>query len=93
MPRHRHRWTVDSIEEGVARVEVDGERMISVPAWLLPEDAAEGEGRRVTHARAGERSRLTVARDEGATGEALERSARQLDDMPAATDGGGDIEL
>ena len=38
-----HRWAVDSIEDGVARVEQDGASMLAVPAWLLPTGATEGQ--------------------------------------------------
>ena len=46
----QHRWIVDSIEESVASVEVDGDRMITVPQSLLPSGAKSGQVLRVqTH--------------------------------------------
>jgi DUF3006 family protein len=38
----RRRWVVDSIEEGIAALEEDGDRLVHVPAWLLPGGAKEG---------------------------------------------------
>ncbi len=88
MTRQHHRWTIDAIEEGVARLEVDGELMVSVPAWILPADAAAGDVLRVEHEREGERSRLTITRDEEETRLAWEASGRQLAQMPPSGDTG-----
>jgi hypothetical protein len=92
MTRQHHRWTIDAIEEGVARLEVDGERMVTLPAWILPADAAEGEVLRVGHDRTGDRSRLTITRDEDATRQAREASERQLAEMPPS-ESAGDVIL
>src|SRR6476646_6593389 len=43
-----HRWAVDGISDGMARVEEDGERMITVPAYLLPAGVREGQVLQVT---------------------------------------------
>ena len=43
MAEQSHVWRIDGIEEGVARVEEDGERMITLPRHLLPAGAREGQ--------------------------------------------------
>jgi hypothetical protein len=91
MSRHHHRWTVDALEDDVARVEIDAERMVSVPRWLLPADVREGDVLRVVHEREGERSVVTVERDAGETLLAYERSAAQLREIEPR--GTGDIVL
>lgn len=85
---------IDAIEEGVARLEVDGERVVTLPAWILPADAVEGDVLRVEHDREGDRSRLVVTRDDDATRLAYESSGQQMQSMrEAGGDGGGDITL
>lgn len=88
-----HVWMVDAIEEGMARIEVDGDRVVTLPTWLLPFAVSEGEVLRVSHRREQERSALVIERDPDATAAALRRSARQLADIPRETGAGGDIVL
>src|SRR5690349_19436976 len=66
--RTSHRWAIDGISEGMARVEEDGERMITVPAYLLPAGAREGQVLQVTSAAGEDEGTLivTVAADEEA---------------------------
>lgn len=92
----QHRWIVDSIEEFVASVEVDGGKMITVPQWLLPDGAREGHVLRVQHDRPakGPRSTLTIEIDEAATKQALAASAAQVKKtVRQPNDPGGDIKL
>jgi hypothetical protein len=92
----QHRWIVDSIEEFVASVEVDGGTMITVPQWLLPDSAREGHVLNVRHERParGQRSALTIEIDEAATKQALADSAAQVaKHARQANDPGGDIKL
>ena len=89
----QHRWMIDSIEEFIASVEVDGREIIRVPQWLLPAGAREGEILRVTHERSGDRSALRVERDAAATDAARRASAEQLRRPGATRDPGGDISL
>lgn len=91
MNRQHHSWTIDAIEEDVVRVEVDGERVIALPAWILPAAVREGDVLQVSHQRETERSVLVIARDPDATRKAVERSARQLADMPLDGGVGGDV--
>lgn len=46
--RTEHSWAVDSISEGTARVEEDGQRMLSIPTHLLPAGVTEGQLLRVS---------------------------------------------
>ena len=69
MPSQSHSWVVDVLEEASASVEVDGKSMITIPRWLLPATAREGDVLRVTHDRPpdGQRSALTIEADPAGT--------------------------
>ena len=82
MPSNSNVWTIDSIGEDVARIEVDGDRVVTLPAWLLPVGTAEGDVLRVSHQREAARSVLVIDRDPAATSLANRRSAQQLADTP-----------
>ena len=86
------RWVVQSVGESVASVEVDGDTIVTLPRWLLPEDAAEGDVLAVTHTRAAGRASLVVMRDAAGTREALAESETQMRDAPVDT-AGGDVTL
>lgn len=91
-----HRWVIDSIEEAVASVEVDGNRMITVPQSLLPAGVKQGHVLRVVRETAndGKRSTVTIEVDEAATREALAASAAQTKKGTRQNnDPGGDIVL
>lgn len=81
MQRSRHIWTVDTIEEGAAAIEVDGRQVTTVPRWVLPSGAKEGDVLVVHHERGAERSSLVIEVDEDATRVALEKSASQVETM------------
>ncbi len=92
----QHQWVVDSIEEHVASVEVDGGKMITVPQWLLPDGARQGHVLKVQHDRPpkGQRSALTIEIDDAATKQALADSAAQVSKhAKQPNDPGGDIAL
>jgi hypothetical protein len=92
----QHRWVIDSIEEHVASVEVDGGKMINVPQWLLPDGARQGHVLDVQHERPakGQRSVLTIEIDGAATKQALSDSAAQVSKhAKQPNDPGGDITL
>jgi hypothetical protein len=98
--RSDHRWVVDGIEEGMARVEEDGARMLVVPAYLLPKGAREGQVLRVTRSEsAGTKEAsvtLTVRVDDAATADALARSRETVARASAQSkrrDPGGDVAL
>ena len=90
------RWVVDSIEEFVASVEVDGKSMITVPQALLPSGARQGHVLQVKRQLSpdGSRSTLTIELDEAATKQALAESAAQVKKGgKGKRDPGGDITL
>lgn len=95
--RTEHRWVVDGIEEGMARVEEDGERMLTVPVYLLPGGVGEGQILRVTRGPATKESvTLVISIDADATARALARSRAKTARTMAASkkrDPGGDVTL
>ena len=93
-----HTWSVDSIEEGVARVEEDGKHVFTVPSRVLPAGTTEGQILRVTRktAQNGDPIVVRIAIDAAATASALETSARktaQIADASRKGDRGGDVSL
>jgi hypothetical protein len=92
-----HRWAVDGIEEEIARVEEDGERIITVPRYLLPPGATEGQLLKVTRSEeSGGSVQITVAIDEAKTREALAKSNARVAKAAAASkkrDPGGNLAL
>ena len=91
-----HSWAIDSIEEFIASVEVDGKLMTNVPQWMLPPAAKEGDLLAVSHEISddGSRSTLSIRVDSEATRRARERSTA----VPKKTgkekvDPGGDIKF
>ena len=56
----RHTWIVGVMDEDTAAIEVDGRRITPIPRWLLPADAHDGDVLRVTHARSGGHSTLSI---------------------------------
>ena len=97
-PATEHTWSVDSIEEGVVRVEEDGKRMLSVPLHVLPAGTTQGQILRVTRqlAENGDPIVRDVAIDTAATASALKSSARQTGSIARKSlskDPGGDVAL
>ena len=93
-----HSWSIDSIEEGMARIEEDGGRMLTIPATLLPAGAKEGQLLRVTFAPGapGDALPTSIAIDHPATAAALKKSAAttaQAMKNSARRDPGGDVTL
>lgn len=91
----KHQWVVDSIEENAASIEVDGKDMITLPLWLIPDGAKQGDVLAVQHERPAksQRSTLTITVDAAATKKALAESAAQVKKSAPAKDAGGDIIL
>jgi Protein of unknown function (DUF3006) len=91
----KHQWVVDSIEERAASIEVDGKDMLTLPLWLIPDGAKEGDVLAVQHERPakGQRSMLTITVDAAATKKALAESVAQVKKSAPAKDAGGDIIL
>lgn len=98
MTTEQHRWVVDSIEEFVASIEVDGGKMIQLPLWILPDGVREGQVLAVHHDRptAGATSVLRIEIDHAATTAANAKSADQVAKIKSQSrsrDPGGDIVL
>ena len=96
--RTEHSWSVDGIEEGIVRIEEDGERMLSIPQHLLPAGAREGQLLRVTRAFASGSDSVvvTIALDHAATTAALRKSQATMSQAmteSAPRDPGGDVIL
>ena len=93
-----HTWAIDSIEEGMARIEEDGGRMLTVPVAMLPAGAKEGQLLRVTMSQdhGGESVPISITIDLAATAAALKKSAAttaQAMKNSAKRDPGGDVTL
>lgn len=93
-----HSWSIDSIEEGMARIEEDGGRMLTVPVTMLPAGAKEGQLLRVTlsDATKGEPVPTSIIIDHAATAAALKKSAATTAEAmknSAKRDPGGDVIL
>lgn len=87
------RWTVDSVEEGIAAVLDDAGRLIHVPVWLLPAATREGDVLALERTPAGDGAcSLHITLDRGATDEALRVSREQVE-RRLPHDPGGDIVL
>ncbi len=91
-------WAVDGIEEGMARLEEDGGRLLTLPTSLLPLGMKEGQLLRVTRGAGRTKGSvtLTIAVDEVATSAALARSRATTSRASAASrkrDPGGDVSL
>ncbi len=96
MSPRREQWVVDSIEESVASIEIDGKRTVQIPLDRLPRGVKQGDVLRVEHAdvEPGMAPRLDITVDLEATRDAKERSARQVGSTARSpNDPGGDIKL
>ena len=96
--RGGHLWAVDGIEEGMARIEEDGDRMIAVPVYLIPTGIREGQLLRVTSTTGEDDGTLlvTVVIDEKATADAFAKSKATTAKAMSASkkhDPGGDVAL
>jgi hypothetical protein len=91
-----HRWAVDSISEGVARIEEDGEKMLSIPSDQLPPGVTEGQLLRVTRAPGGKHAVLTIVIDSAGTQKAHRKSIETTTAAMTESkkkDRGGDVSL
>jgi hypothetical protein len=87
-----HQLVVDSIEEGIAAVEVDGRSFARIPVWLLPLQVREGDVFRMLIKRDGTRSTVTIEPDPERQKELLARSKAQTT-AQVGRDEGGNIRL
>jgi len=89
-----HRWVVDGIEEGIARIEEDGERVLTVTVSLLPAGVREGQVLKVVRTAGSTRPTITV--DETATTDAREKSRLKVEAIAKESkrrDPGGNVSL
>ncbi|MBA3671651.1 MAG: DUF3006 domain-containing protein [Gemmatimonadaceae bacterium] len=103
MPRRtsstvEHRWVVDGIEEGIARIEENGERLLTMPRHMLPAGVREGTVLRVRVATShdGGTVGISFTIDAKAEAAALDRSRKTVAEAKAASrkrDPGGDVVL
>jgi hypothetical protein len=96
MTDRTHVWRIDGIEEGVARIEEDGDRMITVPRTLLPPGAKEGQRLQLVRRAARGSVTLTISIDDAGTAAELAASRSQTAAMAAQSkkrDPGGDVAL
>jgi hypothetical protein len=77
-----HRWIIDSIEELVARVRVDGQQTMHVPHWMLPRGARKGDVLAVRHEVTAEHSVLKIERDESQSDRALGNATQEMKGAP-----------
>ena len=97
MPTQRHRWIIDSLEEHVAAIEIDGGATVRLPRWLLPREARAGDALAISHDldADGRASTLRIALDPAAREAAMRRSREQVAEAErrGGGDPGGDITL
>ena len=92
-----HLWSVDELDDDVARVIEDGARVMLLPRYLLPPGVTEGQ--MLSISRGEERGgsvQITVALDEKATRSARLGTGNVLARALAASrkmDAGGDVSL
>ena len=93
----QQRWIIDGIEDEVARLEVEGERTITLPRALLPAAARDGLVLRVRREPEGrDRVTITIEIDREATSAARRASKAQVAALDAESrkkDAGGDVNL
>lgn len=77
MPATAHTWVIDVMEDDAAAVAIDGRQVTSLPRWLLPEGAREGDVLAVRHDRRDGKSSLEITIDR----EEKERRLRAADDV------------
>jgi hypothetical protein len=87
-----HRLIIDHLEGDLAVVEVDAERFLDLPRWLLPEDVREDDVVVVHRKQEGQRLVLEIVVDAGATAAAREEARRLVEEL-RAKDPGGDLVL
>jgi hypothetical protein len=91
-----HRWAIDGLEDRVARIEEDGETILTIPRWLLPVDAVEGQLLSVTRTSTQGASTITITLDATATAAAMKKSAKSVENIAKISknrDGGGNVIL
>ena len=86
-------WTVDAIDDAVARLESEDGEPLVLPRRLLPEQLREGDVLRVELARGAQHATVELVLDEGEMQARRERSTEQLAEAERLTTGSGDVVL
>ena len=86
-------WTVDAIEDDVARLESENGEPLVLPRRVLPEQLRAGDVLRVELARGAQHATLELVLDEVEMRARLERSAEQVAEADRLTRGKGDVAL
>lgn len=86
-------WTVDALDDRVARLETEEGEPLVVPRRLLPEQLQEGDVLRVELVRGAQHATVELVLDEGEMRARLERSAEQVAEADRLTTGQGDVAL
>ena len=86
-------WTVDTIDETVARLESEDGEPLVLPRRLLPEQLREGDVLRVELVRGAQHATVELVLDETEMRARLERSAEQVAEAGRLTKGKGDVAL
>lgn len=90
--RREWTWIVDSVSEGVVRVEQDG-KIFHVPRWLCPASTREGDVLRVSASPSDpETLEARIVVDADAT-EEIRRDVEERIQRLQSTDPGGDLQL
>jgi hypothetical protein len=91
-----HRWAIDALDDGMVRIEEDGKRMLTIPRYLVPADAREGQLLRVTRTDIPGVLTVSIAVDQSGTAAALASSVATTKRAMARSkkhDPGGDVSL
>ena len=86
-------WTVDALDDDVARLESEEGTPFALPRRLLPEQLRPGDVLRVEMARGAHHATLELVIDEGEMRDRRERSAEQIAEAERLTEGTGDVTL
>ena len=86
-------WTVDALDDSVARLESEDGEPLVLPRRLLPELLEPGDVLRVELVRGAHHATVELVLDEAETKARLERSGEQIAEAERLTRGEGDVAL
>jgi len=85
-------WSIDTLSDTSASVEMDGGHIVPIPRWMLPQGVQEGDVYRVQHEVGATKSVVTIVVDAEEKARRLARSKAQVA-RKSGNDPGGDITL
>lgn len=89
--RRTSRFVIDRFEGDFAAVELEGGRMVDLPAWMIPVGARPGDVVRVQHETGPEGNAVRLTLDPGATAAGRKEAETRLRRL-RRRDPGGDLE-